>query len=279
MERTFMNRLLPASPDGTAVAKPEISAADCDTLFAAVVARLRLVAEDPQATSPRRLRLCLWECSEALQQLHRAMAVDVDRLEREVVETRGALKQARHDLAGTQDDERRERHRALHDDLTALPNRAHFRARLDQALERAPQRRPTLAVLYVDLDGFKPINDRHGHSTGDALLRIVATRLQRAVRSEDLVCRLGGDEFACLLSQEMDREKLGELACKLFDVVSAPLKVGPLELCVRPSIGIAVCPEDGHTTAMLLECADAAMYSAKRQQTGYAFFNQRTATQ
>jgi diguanylate cyclase (GGDEF)-like protein len=131
-------------------------------------------------------------------------------------------------------------------------------------------------VLYLDLDGFKPINDLHGHDAGDELLRIVAARLARSIRAEDMVCRLGGDEFACLLSDPLNRERLGHLACKLFDAVSAPLQLGPLKLTVRPSIGIAVCPTDGATTDALLKCADAAMYRAKRHQSGYAFFDPQT---
>jgi diguanylate cyclase (GGDEF)-like protein len=130
-----------------------------------------------------------------------------------------------------------------------------------------------LAVLYLDLDGFKPINDRHGHETGDGLLRVVAARLARAVRSDDMVCRVGGDEFVCLLGDVLNRQQLSHLACKLFDAVSAPLRIGTLDLLVRPSIGIAVCPQDGDTTDALLRRADTAMYRAKRQQLGYAFFD------
>ena len=88
-----------------------------------------------------------------------------------------------------------------------------------------------------------------------------------------MVCRMGGDEFACLLTEVLSREQLSHLACKLFDAVSAPLKIGALELTVRPSIGIAVCPADGATADGLLRNADSAMYHAKRQQLGYAFFD------
>jgi diguanylate cyclase (GGDEF)-like protein len=96
------------------------------------------------------------------------------------------------------------------------------------------------------------------------------------MRAEDMVCRLGGDEFACLLANAMGREQLSRLACELFDAVSAPLKLGRQQFSVRPSIGIAVCPTDGDTTAALLKRADAAMYRAKRLQTGFAFFDRRS---
>ncbi len=128
-----------------------------------------------------------------------------------------------------------------------------------------------LAVLFLDLDDFKSINDRHGHETGDEMLRIVAQRLGRVMREGAVVCRLGGDEFACLLPNTMGDAQLSRLAAQVFDAVSAPLKVGALKLSVRPSIGIAVYPTDGDSTTALLQHADAAMYHAKRQQLGYAF--------
>jgi diguanylate cyclase (GGDEF)-like protein len=131
-------------------------------------------------------------------------------------------------------------------------------------------------VLYLDLDDFKPVNDHHGHEAGDQVLRIVAHRLRHAVRADDLVCRLGGDEFACMLQDPLDRAQLSQMACKLFDAVSAPLKLCGVTLSVRPSIGIALCPDDADTTAALLERADAAMYLAKRRQLGYAFFDRRS---
>jgi diguanylate cyclase (GGDEF)-like protein len=169
--------------------------------------------------------------------------------------------------------EGRARHLARHDALTELPNRRQFCNRLDDALKPGQAVRPALAVLFVDLDDFKSINDQHGHDTGDQLLCIVARRLRASIRSADLVCRLGGDEFACLLSQTMGQTQLSRLAAKLFDTVSAPLQVGSLQLCVRPSIGIAVCPNDGDTPRTLLKRADAAMYRAKRNQLGFAFFD------
>jgi diguanylate cyclase (GGDEF)-like protein len=131
--------------------------------------------------------------------------------------------------------------------------------------------------MYIDLDGFKPVNDLHGHDIGDQLLRIIAARMSRTVRGEDMVSRLGGDEFACLLADVPDREAVSRLACKLFDAVAAPVKLGALELSVRPSIGIATCPGDGVSGAQLMKHADAAMYHAKRQRCGYAFFDQGPA--
>jgi len=149
------------------------------------------------------------------------------------------------------------------------------RSLLEYALAHVDPRRPALAVLYLDLDTFKPINDEHGHDVGDEVLKIVAARLSRAVRGDDTMSRLGGDEFACLPAAFLSWDQLGHLACKLIEVVSAPLTIGALKLAVHASIGIAVYPTDGKTAAELLKSADAAMYRAKRDRTGYAFFDQR----
>ena len=132
-------------------------------------------------------------------------------------------------------------------------------------------------MLYLDLDDFKKVNDTHGHAVGDELLRVVAARLSRSVRADDVVSRLGGDEFACLLGDLPAREQLSHLACKVLDAVAAPCQIGPLRLHIRPSIGIAVCPSDGETADLLLEHADAAMYNAKRHRSGYAFFDEQSA--
>lgn len=192
-------------------------------------------------------------------------------LEHEIFNIRAELATARVELINMRENEKNARYLSLHDDLTSLPNRSFFRQRLDRALADKEPPHQALAVLYLDLDGFKPLNDAHGHDAGDELLRIVAARLTRAVRAEDMVSRVGGDEFACLLAGVPNRQQVQHLACKLFDAIAAPLKIGTLEFSVRPSIGIATCPTDGATTDTLLKCADAAMYRAKRQRTGYAF--------
>ena len=184
------------------------------------------------------------------------------------------LAQARVELVGSRSEERRSRRLALHDELTLLPNRSFFGEWLEQTLVRAVPLQQGFAVLYLDLDGFKLINDTHGHAVGDELLRIVASRLARAVRAEDVVSRLGGDEFACLLANLPGRTQLGHLARKLFDAVAAPVKIGSHELTVSPSIGIARCPADGNSADTLLRNADAAMYRAKRERSGFAFFDQ-----
>lgn len=265
---------------------PDIAVEDWGDLMCAVKARLRRAVGESLAVIPERhgldtagrVRASVLECVEALDQLHTTQQHELSRcqrLELEVFDARTALALARAELAGTQAQERRSRHLAQHDSLTSLPNRSFFRERLDHALAHREPRRQALAVVYLDLDGFKPINDAYGHAIGDELLRIVAARLSQAVRAEDMVSRLGGDEFACLLSDLPSQAQLSHVACKLFDAVSVPVRIGQLTLTVRPSIGMAMCHADGTTAEELLKSADAAMYRAKRQQTGYAFFDER----
>lgn len=269
----------PAHPDGAdRRAAGDGTAPDHDLLLAAVASRLRAcVASWPVA--PEAVRDVVHDCALALERLRSGLAHergDDESVEREMRQLRSALAVAQRDLAGTRDGERRARYLAEHDGLTSLPNRSRFEARLNEALARAGTgagfQGPRLAVFFLDLDDFKPINDCHGHQTGDELLRIVAQRLRRAVRNEDMVGRLGGDEFACLLSTALSHAQLSQVASKLFDAVSEPLKVGRLTLTVRPSIGIAVYPGDGDSAAALLQHADVAMYRAKRSQSGYGFF-------
>jgi len=254
---------------------------DHDMLMGAVSSRLRaLVHTSPAASEP--LQEAVRDCAQALELLRPALVQERfcgQRIERELQELRRALAAARLELAGTRDGERRALHMADHDGLTALPNRNFFQTRLNEALAspavsvNADAQAPALAVLFLDLDDFKPINGKHGHQTGDELLRIVAQRLSRSVRGGDVVCRLGSDEFACLLFSPMGREQLSHVASKLFDAISAPFSIGPLQLTVRPSIGIALSPQDGKTTATLLQRADTAMNRAKRRQLGYTFFD------
>ncbi|MDE2092272.1 MAG: GGDEF domain-containing protein [Burkholderiales bacterium] len=262
----------------------DVAINDWDDLFSAVKSRLTLTVgelsalSEPQARGTAdRIRASVLECVGALDQLQTTLTNQIARrqqLELEVFEAQTALALAHAELVGTQAADGGARKLALRDSLTLLPNRAFFRERIDQALARAEPHGQALAVLYLDLDAFKPINDTHGQETGDELLRLVAVRLARTVRAADVVSRLGGDEFGCLLAGLQSRVQLSHLACKLFDAVSAPLKIGELRLTVRPSIGIATCPGDGATADALLRNADAAMCRAKRQKTGYAFWSE-----
>lgn len=157
-------------------------------------------------------------------------------------------------------------HVATHDRLTGLPNRALFEERLDQALSRARRQQTLGALLLLDVDRFKQINDSLGHQVGDELLREVATRLQHAGRMEDTVARLGGDEFTLILEDLADLTQAGRVAQKILKVLGRPMAIADLELIVTCSIGIAVFPHRGDDMAAeFLRQADTAMYEAKRR--------------
>lgn len=193
-------------------------------------------------------------------------------LEAEVADAQRRLAVLRAELSDSQDGERRSRHLALHDHLTTLPNRGYFLQRLSEVLNQSPPAQ-SVAVLFLDLDGFKAINDTHGHAAGDQLLSIVAVRLVRTIRAQDMVGRLGGDEFACLLCDVPGREQLIRLAEKVFAAVSDPVRMGALLVRVQPSIGIAELDATGITPELLLSRADAAMYAAKRARAGVVFYD------
>jgi diguanylate cyclase (GGDEF)-like protein len=189
----------------------------------------------------------------------------------EIANLRAILVKTQAELTGALQREQRSRFLAFHDDLTALPNRRFFLERLGSALEIQEPTPANVAVIYLDLDGFKALNDTYGHANGDALLSLIATRLAHALRAEDLVSRIGGDEFACLITGVSSRKRLQHIALTLFEAVSAPFKIGALALDVRPSIGVAMYPMDGTTVAALMQAADAAMYEAKRNRSSFSF--------
>lgn len=154
---------------------------------------------------------------------------------------------------------------ALHDPLTGLPNRALIFEYGGHLLSAAERDRRACALLFIDLDRFKPINDLHGHEAGDAVLRETARRLRECTRQEDLVGRLGGDEFVVLLPRV---EGVAQVAQHISEAVSRPIRVNALELSVSPSIGISYFPEQGTGMSELLQKADSAMYEAKQAGPG-----------
>lgn len=165
--------------------------------------------------------------------------------------------------AALRDSEARMTHLALHDPLTGLPNRTMFSDRLEQTLARAERSGHPFAVLYLDLDGFKPINDRLGHAAGDAVLRHVAQVLGGCLRKSDTVARIGGDEFAILLSELDSAEAAAPLAGQCAAAIGTPLLHAGQSLEVGASIGIACYPADGRSAGTLMRQADQAMYQAK----------------
>jgi diguanylate cyclase len=246
---------------------------DWDHLFDAVTSRLRQIA-GASAAGGASVQTGVLECAAALDQLHAMMRHGLGRRRQLVLEDFLVSSIVAPDRAGRAG-AAAGRPGQLPDGLTSRPHRSLFRQRLDHLLGPVASQSPSMALLCLDLDGFQPISDTYGLDAGDELLRIVAERLVRTVGAQDIVSYLGADEFACLRADSLDRQQVSQLACQLFDAVSAPLTLGKVALSVRPSIGIAMCPDDGSTSEVLLERADAAMVRAKRQQTGYAFFDQR----
>jgi len=162
------------------------------------------------------------------------------------------------------------------DALTGLPNRYHLLSLVTQSLARAQRQNAQVAVLFVDLDNFKRINDTLGHAAGDHLLQTAATRIRSAVREGDLVARLGGDEFTVVLDQLTDPRAIDAVAQKIIEVLSEVFVVEAQDMYLGASIGIAVFPSDGADAERLLKQADTAMYRAKALGRGrYAFFEDR----
>ncbi|HTJ26607.1 MAG TPA: EAL domain-containing protein [Candidatus Limnocylindria bacterium] len=164
-------------------------------------------------------------------------------------------------------------HLAYNDQLTALPNRAWFTERLRDELALAARSRTRVAVMFLDLDRFKDINDTLGHALGDRLLRIIADRLTRAVAADGLVARMGGDEFIVLVGNDPGKHALEQLAERVIDAIDEPMVIDGYEQFVTTSIGIAVHPVDGADADTLIKHADVAMYRAKeRGRNTYQFF-------
>ncbi|HSN18487.1 MAG TPA: EAL domain-containing protein [Gammaproteobacteria bacterium] len=162
---------------------------------------------------------------------------------------------------------------AHYDSLTGLPNRALLRDRLGQAMSDAKRRGAKLAVMYLDLDRFKTVNDSLGHETGDRLLKAVATRLRECMRDSDSISRQGGDEFLLILRDVADAPAVARVAEKLQETVAKPMRIGEYELHITPSIGISLYPDDADDIDGLIRNADAAMYHAKENgRFNFQFF-------
>ena len=180
--------------------------------------------------------------------------------------------------------EERIRHQAYHDPLTGLPNRASFTEHLEEAMRRAKRAGWPLALLFLDLDLFKRVNDCLGHDAGDRLLRVAAERIRRAVREADMLFRMGGDEFTVLLEDVRGPEEAAMVATRVLETIAEPLQLQHHEIAVTSSVGIALYPRDDVVGERLVKAADTAMYRAKELgRNRYAFFaremNERVETQ
>ncbi len=195
------------------------------------------------------------------------LANDVTELKRAQEDLRFAAVQLQHDA-------RRLEFLAHHDTLTGLPNRAMFSERAREAVAHARRHEKTAAFLFLDLDNFKEVNDTLGHDVGDALLKIISSRLRASVRGDDFVARIGGDEFCVLLQDIADPREAAAVAQKLVHELGKTYRIGEHQVSSGASIGIACVPQDGEDVATLLRLADLAMYRAKELgRNGYQFFS------
>jgi len=210
--------------------------------------------------SKLRVFVDLWRSKHQLHQLLGVLEERNKKLEEEIAE--------RHRI------ETLVRHQAQHDALTSLPNRILFLDRLDTALERAARHHENFALLYVDIDGFKAVNDNFGHLVGDELLRHIALRLSKSVRKTDTVSRLGGDEFAVVLEEVASERAALQVGLKICEALAKPYALempeGLVTVRVGASIGVSIFPDHGRTRNDLINAADAAMYRAKRSGKNHA---------
>jgi diguanylate cyclase (GGDEF)-like protein/PAS domain S-box-containing protein len=167
------------------------------------------------------------------------------------------------DVSQRKETEKQLEYRAYYDSLTGLPNRLLFRDRLVHSLAHAKRNRVGVAVMYLDIDHFKLVNDALGHSFGDRLLADIARRLQGALRASDTISRIGGDEFSILLPEVVSMEAVAGVARKILDSLAQPFRIEGHDLFVTASVGISCYPSDGDDAETLLKCADAAMYRSK----------------
>jgi len=208
-----------------------------------------------------------------LTEVNTDLAVEVAEragIESELADTKADLADVKVDLATAHDSlaesqasEQEALHLALHDALTGLPNRALFDQSLDHGLIQAQRHGWRLAVIFIDIDDFKDINDTHGHQVGDEALLMIAERLRSFVRAEDIVTRWGGDEFGCLLLEVGPDAEVARLACDMVDRIAEEFESSSTTLTLRCSAGIAIYPGDGASADVLLKNADEAMYKAK----------------
>ncbi|MEE9337457.1 MAG: EAL domain-containing protein [Methylococcaceae bacterium] len=184
------------------------------------------------------------------------------------------------DISQRKASEQQIHHLAYFDTLTGLASRTYYHERIQSFIQTADRREEKFAFLFLDLDGFKDINDSLGHNQGDELLKIIAARIQNEIRDVDFAARLGGDEFCILLSGIIDDESVAEVACRCLDQINKPLTLSQQQIRPRVSIGIAIYPRDGGNEHEIMKSADTAMYAAKNAgKQCFTFYTQDMALQ
>ncbi|MDP1863721.1 MAG: GGDEF domain-containing protein [Thiobacillus sp.] len=204
------------------------------------------------------------ECADDLHQVNRNLVKEI---------TARKKLEKRLDAKAVEDE--KNRYLAYHDTATGLANRTLFNDRIEQALVQSERHGRKFAVLFIDLDRFKAINDTFGHAMGDKVLQMVATKLQACVRQEDTVSRIGGDEFLCLLIEVNNEADVAHIAEAIIRAISEIEELDETRLKVTASIGISIYPGDGTTAEVLIKNADSSMYRAKQAGERYAFFSRK----
>lgn len=216
-----------------------------------------------------RIQILKQEKAAALEQADREKTARLAQMQASADELQAAVDRRTAELAAANqrlsEREADLRHAAFHDPLTELPNRRYLIERVEGTLAEARRRQESVALMLIDLDHFKPINDRHGHDAGDLMLRSIAQRLRQQVRSHDMVARLGGDEFAVLVGGTNAEGHACEVAERLLAELSQPVRYGAERLAVTVSIGVALFPQHGGHFAALYKAADEALYRVKTQ--------------
>ncbi|MGH8675476.1 MAG: diguanylate cyclase domain-containing protein, partial [Burkholderiales bacterium] len=241
--------------------------------------RCKLVAKAIDPKRPEEGTIGIYEDITAEHAARESLEASRDLLERAVAERTAELSEAnarlQTEIADRRQAETRAQHLADHDALTGLPNRRLLEDRLSQALAASQRNRKQTAVMFVDLDRFKNINDSLGHAAGDRVLKEVAERLVKQLRVVDTICRMGGDEFVVVLPEIKRAADAANVAAKILETVSQPFLVDERELHITPSVGISEFPDDGRDAESLIRNADAAMYHAKETgRANYQFFTE-----
>lgn len=224
----------------------------------------------------RTVEVKVHEFASDLQEVTETLAQGIDDLkhvESALLKSQEALADSEAALAAAQAAEKAARFQSMHDARTGLPNRTLFEDRLVQAISLAERHGWNLAVMFLDLDRFKAVNDAHGHAVGDRVLQEIARRLIEHCRDEDTVCRNGGDEFLYLLMNPQGRENIERVAGLVLAHLACPIDIDGPQLVITPSIGIALYPEHGRTAEALIARADDAMYRAKGNRAGFKIFD------
>lgn len=198
-------------------------------------------------------------------------------MESELADVKTDLAEARDDLVESREQTEEAQQTALQDALTTLPNRLSFEQGISHGLVQAKRHGWGLAVLFIDIDNFKSINDLYGHDIGDQVLLMVANRLRSFVRDQDMVSRWGGDEFVCLLLEVKQESDVTQLAEKIVHLLAVPVEMNGHVHSIMASIGIAMYPTDGDTPDTLFKNADIAMYKAKGTEKRVVLFGHLAA--